>query len=192
MRKLLNTNQQIQKLSFFMQLAESRKDPDLLMKLGSIIIYEGVVESLAVQAARLLEQIILKAQLNKKEQPTFIPHDEAWFYDKQIYTRIILKEIKRFLPFMDINTGKKFDQEVIDFLKAANDFLDYRNSVIHRLGSPRTNLEDFISCCDKLIDIYKHVIKTNKIMFESLAPYRFSQKELNFFYGNKNEIKNKD
>jgi hypothetical protein len=188
--RLLDTNQQLKKLTFMMQLAEGKKDPDLLMKLGSIVIYEGIVEFTAIQAARLIEQIILKAQLRKKEQPAFTPHDDAWFYDEQISTRRILREIKKLLPFEDIDKGINYDQEVKDFLKAGNDFLNYRNSIIHRLGSPRTKLEDFIGCCDHLIDIYKQVITTNKTMFESLVPYRFSQKELHFFFGNTKDTKN--
>ncbi|GAI63762.1 unnamed protein product, partial [marine sediment metagenome] len=52
-----------------------------------------------------------------------------------------LKEIRKFLPFEDISTGQKYDKEVRDFLKTANEFLNYRNSLIHRLASPKTDLE---------------------------------------------------
>ncbi len=189
MGKVLNTDQQIQKLSFLMQLAEGSHDSDLLTKLGSIVIYHGLVEFFAIQAARLLEQIILKKQLYEKRQPTFAPHEDAWFYDKQISTRMILQEIKKFLPFEDISTRKKYDKEVKDFLKASNEFLNYRNSLIHRLASPKTDLEGIRHCCDKATQTYQKVIQTQKIMFETLAPYRFSQKEIDFFYGKKSEAK---
>ena len=189
MSKVLSTDQQIDKLNYLEQLAKGSHDTELLIKLGSVIIYNGLVEFYAVQAARLLEQIILKAQLYEKREPTFKPRDDTWFYDNQISTRRILKEIKRFLPFEDIKTGQKFDDEVINFLKAANKFLDYRNSLIHRLASPRTDLEDIRHCCDKITQIYQRVIQTQRIMFETLGPYRFSQREIELFYGKKGGIK---
>ena len=65
-----------------MQLAEGSHDSDLLTKLGAIVIYHGLVECFAIQAARLVEQIILKKQLYEKRQPTFVPHEDTWFYDK--------------------------------------------------------------------------------------------------------------
>ena len=183
MNELLNTDQQIQKLAFLAQLAEEGSDPELLAKLGSIVIYTGFVEFLAVQAARLLEQILLKSQRQQGKQPTFTPHEDAWFYDNRISTRRILKEIKRFLPFKDIKSGQKYDEEVRNFLKAANEFLGYRNSLIHRLASPRTDLEDIKHCCDKLTEIYQQVTQTQRIMFETLRPYRFSKKDIEYFYG---------
>ncbi len=192
MSKLLNTDQQIEKLSFLMQLAEGSHDSDLLTKLGAIVIYHGLVECFAIQAARLVEQIILKKQLYEKRQPTFVPHEDTWFYDKQITTRRILKEIRKFLPFEDISTGQKYDKEVRDFLKTANEFLNYRNSLIHRLASPKTDLEGIRHCCDKATQTYQKVIQTQKIMFETLAPYRFSQKEIDFFYGKNLRLKSKD
>ncbi len=189
MSKVLNTDKQIQKLSFLMKLAEGSNESDLLTKLGSIVIYNGLVEFFAVQAARLLEQIILKPQLQEKGQPTFVPHDDAWFYDKQISARRILKEIKKFLPFKNMSTGKNYDDEIRNFLQASNEFLDYRNSLIHRLASPKTDLEDIRHCCDRAIQIYQKVIETQKIMFEALAPYGFSKKETDFFYGKKPKTK---
>ena len=164
-------------------MAKGSHDTKLLNKLGSVVIYNGFVEFFAIQAARLLEQIILKTQLYEKREPTFKPRYDTWFYDNQISTRRILKEIKKFLPFEDIKTGQKFDEEVTNFLKAANKFLDYRNSLIHRLASPRTDLEDIKHCCDALIENYQRVIETQRIMFEALQPYRFSEKELELFYG---------
>ena len=189
MSKVLNTEQQIQKVNILEKLVKGEHDTGLLAKLGSVIIYNGLVEFYAVQAARLLEQIILKSHLHKKKRPTFTPHDDTWFYDNQISTRRILKEIKRFLPFEDIKTGQKFDDKVTNFLKSANEFLNYRNSLIHRLASPRTNLEDVGHCCDKVIQIYQRVVETHRTMCEALASYRFSEKEIEFFYGKKGEPK---
>ena len=183
MSEILNTDQQIQKLTFLEQLAKGKHDPELLAKLGSVVIYNGLLEIWAVQAARLLEQILLKSQLHEGKKPTFTPHEDAWFYDNQISTRRILKEIKRFLPFKDTKSGQKYDEEVKNFLKIANEFLDYRNSLIHRLASPRTDLEDIKYCCDKLIETYQQVTQSQRIMFETLRPYRFSEKEIEYFYG---------
>ncbi|GAI63763.1 unnamed protein product, partial [marine sediment metagenome] len=47
-------------------------------------------------------------------------------------------------------------------------------------------------CCDKATQTYQKVIQTQKIMFETLAPYRFSQKEIDFFYGKNLRLKSKD
>jgi hypothetical protein len=185
--KLLNTDQQIEKLNFLDKLAEGSQDSDLLDKLGSVIIYNGLVEFYAVQAARLLEQGILKSQLHEQKEPSFKPHEDSWFYDKQISTRRILKEIKKFLPLKDKNTGQEFDDEVTNFLKSANEFLNYRNSLIHRLASPRTDLEGVEHCVNKLIQIYQQVVQTHRIMFETLGPYRFSEKEIDFFYGKRRQ-----
>jgi len=182
--EILNTDQQIQKLAFLEQLAKERYDSELLAKLGSVVIYNGLVEFWAVQAARLLEQILLKSQLHEGKHLAFTPHEDAWFYDNQISTRRILKEIKRFLPLRDIKSGQKYDEEVSNFLKAASKFLDYRNSLIHRLASPRTDLEGIKHCCDKLIEIYQQVVQMQRIMFETLGPYRFSEKDVEYFYGN--------
>ena len=103
-----------------------------------------------------------------------------------------MKEIKKFLPFEDMNTGQKYDKEVRDFLKAANEFLNYRNSLIHRLASPRTDLEDVRHYCDKAIQIYKRVIQAQKTMFEAVAPYSFSEKEIKIFHCRKGEAKSND
>jgi len=183
MHNILNTDQQIQKLAFLEQLAKGKHDSELLAKLGSVVIYNGLVEIWAVQAARLLEQILLKSQLHEGKQPNFTPHEDVWFYDNQISTRTILKEIKRFLPLKDTKSGQKYDEEVENFLNEANEFLNYRNSLIHRLASPRTDLEDIKHCCDKLIEIYQQVVKKQGIMFETLGQYRFSEKEIEYFYG---------
>jgi hypothetical protein len=187
--KLLNIDQQIEKLNLLTQFAEGTLDSEILGRLGSMIIYSGLVELYAIQAARLLEQIILKSQLHERGQTTFKPHEDVWFYDNQISTRRILKEIKKFIPFEDSKTGQRYDKEVKEFIKASNEFLDYRNSLIHRMASPRTKIEDIRHCCDKIEQLYQEVTQYHRIMSENLGPYRFSEKEIEFFYGKGNENK---
>ena len=184
MKKVLNTDQQIQKLNFLEKLVKDEKDTGLLANLGSVLIYCGLVEFWAIQAARLVEQTILKAKLYEKRQLTFTPHEDCWFYDRRISTSRILKGLKKLLPsFKDARTGQKYDKEVKNFLTAANEFLSYRNALVHRLASPKINLEDIGRYCDKATQIYQRVVATHRAMCEALAPFRFSEKEIEFFYG---------
>ncbi len=189
MKKVLNTDQQIQKISILEKLAKGREESGLLAQLGSVLIYSGLVEFWAVQAARLHEQIILKSQLYEKKHPTFAPHDDTWFYDNQVSTRRILKEIKKFLPLKNTKAGQEFGYKVQNFLETANKFLDYRNALIHRMASPKTELEAIGTYCDKAVQLYQKVVKSHRIMCEALAPYRFSDREIEFFYGKRAEPK---
>jgi hypothetical protein len=187
----LSQKEQIEKLNFLAQLANERKAGNLADKLATFIIFNGFVDFHVIQAARLMEQIVLKSQLAQGKQPTFRPRGDDYFYNEQISTRRILKEIKKLLPVSDErNLGKNaiVNGRIDYFLKVANKFLDYLNAIIHRLGSPNTLLSDLDHCCDEALSYYEKVLTTQKEMFEILEPYGFSQKEINHFYDHWHEI----
>ncbi|MFH1836677.1 MAG: hypothetical protein ABH862_01005 [Candidatus Omnitrophota bacterium] len=89
-------NKQIEKISLLRELVDKNISKDLISKLGKFVIYSNEVEFFTIQAARLLEQIILKGQLGRRGKTTFIPHNDDWFYEeRKVKTRAILKELKK-------------------------------------------------------------------------------------------------
>lgn len=181
----LDSKKQIKKLNFLAELANSKRNGDLTSKLAAFTIFNGFIDFYSIQAARLIEQIILKAQLAENKPLVFSPHEDEWFYDNRVSTRRILKEIKKLLPFHDRKNPEK-DREINErtdnLLQLVNKFLDYRNAVIHRLGNPNTSLDDLINCCDRALDYYDKVRVAHREMVEILRPYRFSEKEIDYFY----------
>lgn len=74
----LNTTGQIKKLNEISKLAkDASSSKDVIKKLGSLVVYSGLVDFLVIQAARIFEQIILKYQLSKKGKPSFEPKDDS-------------------------------------------------------------------------------------------------------------------
>ena len=180
MKKNLTINEQIEKLNYLEK--DIQNDEELLHSIAYVLIYNGMVEFIAIQAIRLFEQIILKSQLAQNQKPIFEPHTDEWFYNKQVSTRKILKEIKKFLPLRNENNKEVFIHEINKFLKLGNDFLNIRNSIIHRLGNPKTSLRDIRKNCTILTKIYKDFLVAQKEIFKKLQPYRFSEKEIRHFY----------
>src|SRR5882724_10291377 len=83
----LDTDQQIDKLQQAMRLAEeAAASGETASRLGALVLYAGVVDFLAIQAARLVEQIVLKGQLAKGQQPAFMPNDDSFFYQRKMST----------------------------------------------------------------------------------------------------------
>jgi hypothetical protein len=189
MRKILTTQEQLKKLSALHALADKgRSSPKPLERLGALALDAGFVDFLVIEAARLLEQIILKGRVASSGPPGFVPHDEQYFYDKQISTRDILKEIKKFLPFEAPNTEGKLEAERITKLAGAMvekglSFLNYRNSLLHHIGSPKTPYDKVFELCDKAIAAYEEFLVAHRDYFEAAAPYRFSEDEMRLFYG---------
>jgi hypothetical protein len=190
-KKLLSTDEQIDKLTYLTTIANAAAtEPELIKRLGAITIYAGEVDFVAIQVARLVEQIMLKAALAEGRQPSFQPHDDTYFYDNQIDTRLILNGIKELLPF---RSGDPEEQEAAarvnelagKFLKAAHGFLNYRNAVIHHIGSPKKTLDDINALCDKAIAAFREVWALQKEFFEAAAPYRFGPRELEYFYSSR-------
>ena len=87
-----NTEKQIDKLQSAMRLAEKAAvSSDVASRLGALLLYAGVVDFLVIQAARLVEQIVLKGQLSEGKTPSFKPNEDSFFYDKKVSTGRTLK-----------------------------------------------------------------------------------------------------
>ena len=190
-KKLLSTDEQIAKLTHLTAIAEAAaSEPELIKRLGAVMIYAGEVDFIAIQAARLVEQIMLKAALTEEKEPPFQPHDDTYFYDNQVSTRLILKGIEKLLPFRSVHPEEddaagRVNQLTSRFLQAAHDFLNYRNAIIHHLASPKKTLDDIDALCDKAIATFHRVWDSQRDFFEAAGPYRFGPRELEYFYGDR-------
>jgi len=99
MSKELNTDEMIKKLNILTSLAKEKEtSKNIVDRLGVVMIYSSMVDFYLIQVARLAEQIILKTQL-LDGAVTFQPHEDSWFFDRQIRSRRIISEIKKLLPF---------------------------------------------------------------------------------------------
>lgn len=191
MKRILSTDEQIPKLKHATQLANTAAtSPDIDRRLGALVLYAGIVDFLVIQAARLIEQIILKGQLAEGKEPTFQPHQDTYFYDSKISTGFILKGIRKQLPFHspDLSTTSEADKSntlATKMLDAGFDFLNCRNLVIHQIGNPERTFNQVIKICDRGIKAYHKFREAHKEFFEAAAPYRFGEKELEYFYGKK-------
>ncbi len=189
-RKIISTDEQIQKISKLQKLAnEAVKSKEIIERLGGITVYAGIADYLAVQSARLLEQIILKSELSQHKQPSFQPKDDSYFYDKRVSTRSIVKEIRRFLP-VSVCDGSLHDiqrvNEVVEiYLCATEDFLDYRNALLHHMCSPKTTEISISDLIEKTITSFVKMRQSHQNFFETWGPYRFGLNEMEYFYGNK-------
>lgn len=96
----LDHKEQVQKLELATRLVdEATKSTDVDRHLGALLLCAGIVDFMAIQAARLVEQIVLKGQLANNKNPTSQPHEDTYFYDNRVSTRVIFKEIRKLLPF---------------------------------------------------------------------------------------------
>lgn len=188
---MLNTDQQLDKLNKFDKLAAgSIQSPDVIKKLGAFTIYAGMADFMAIQSARLLEQVILKAQLVKREKPTFHPHEDTYFYDARVSTRRILKEIQKFLPFqihpsstpVSRDEVEKINKAAKEYINKAYSFLDYRNPLLHQIGNPKKSSEEIERLIHKGLVAYQEMVVAHRIFFELIHPYRFGEKEISHFY----------
>jgi hypothetical protein len=189
-RKKLNTDQIIEKLNKIVKLAsEATASEDFVRKLGGITLYAGMADFLAIQSARLLEQVILKAQLAEGGEPSFKPHEDTYFYDEQVRTRRIVKEIEKFLPFRIPNSNdlsgdvEKINNLAKAYIKSTEKFLNYRNAIVHHIGSPQKTCDDIVKLVDKAKVAYQDMEAAHRLFFESIQPYRFGPNEINYFYG---------
>ena len=184
----LNQSDQIKKLNHFTKKAKDNENSDNnLIKLG-IVVYAASVDFTLIQAARLAEQIILKCQLVEGKVRSK-PHEDNWFFDKQIRSRRITSEIKKLLPFKAQNDQQKenlINEKIKNFLSSSNQFLTQRNKVFHHLLSSKGSIEEIEEYINNTIKKYKEFEKTQKEFFDILQPYRFSEKEIQYFYKNSN------
>ena len=187
----LDTDQQIDKLQQAMRLAEqAAASSDIAARLGALVLYAGVVDFLAIQAARLVEQIVLKGQLAEGKQPTFTPNGDSFFYQRKVSTARILKGIRRFLPFVDPTGNSSGEAACISKLaeemtQRGLAFLDHRDPLLHQIGNPSRTFDDVLSLVDPAIAAYHAFREAHKSFFETAGPYRFGPAELAYFYGTK-------
>ena len=188
MSKKLSFTDQIKKLDLLTKKAKLReKSTNIVDKIGVVTIYSSAIDFALIQAGRLLEQIILKKQLSTGT-PTFKPHEDDWFFDQQIRSRKIITEIKKCLPF---TTTKSEEEDIVkninelgkEFLKESDKFLTLRNKLMHHLFSPKYDLNKILLTTEKTILQYHKVIDTYKNFTQVVYPYRFSDKEIKYFYG---------
>lgn len=178
---------QITKLEMAERLAlDASKSGDIDRRLGGFLIYSGIVDFIAIQAARLIEQIILKSELADGKQPSFQPKEDDYFYDQHISTRAILKGIRNLLPFNSASEperAKTITDLARQMVGLGLRFLQYRNPIVHSIGDPRRKFEGIVSLCDNAIVTYGRFREAHTAFFTAAAPYRFSEKELQYFYG---------
>jgi len=190
MPKELNTDEMIKKLNILTDLAKEKvTSKNIIDRLGVVTVYSSMVEFDLIQAARLTEQIILKKQF-LDGTVGFEPHEDSWFFDQQIRSRKIISEIKKILPFkavkpQDENVAKKVTESIEDFLSVADKCLTSRNLIFHHLVNPKKNLKDIEMEIEKTITNFHKVTEAHRKFFELAQPYRFSEKEIQYFYGNK-------
>ena len=188
----MTTDEQIEKLKEVLRIAnEAAVSDDIVRKMGAVTLYAGLVDFYTIQAARLLEQVILKSQLAAGEKPRFAPRPDSYFYDNRVDTRRIVSIIKKeLLPFRTGNSSSVeaanqaniFAQE---WIKKTNKFLNHRAKIIHHLGSPKMTLGELNTLCDKAILAYDDFQRAHTAFFEAVQPYRFGMKELQYFYGSR-------
>jgi len=189
MNRILSVEEQIQKLETAERLAnEASKSPDIDRRLGAFLIYAGIMDFMTIQAARLMEQIILKGQLAEGKKPTFQPRPDTYFYDHRIRTGFILKGIRKLLPFTSPEPSQAGEAKRInDLAKRMIDdgfkFLNYRNPIIHDIGNPTKTFEDVIALCDQANAAFHKFREAHTAFLKAAGPYRFGEKELEYFYG---------
>ncbi|MCH8915821.1 MAG: hypothetical protein IIA82_08280 [Thaumarchaeota archaeon] len=189
MTKELTTDEKIKKLNYLSKLAKEKENSkDIIEKIGIVTVYSSMVDFTLVQAARLVEQVLLKGKLAEGKEITLQPHGDLWFFEHQVRSRAILKEIKKLLPFKatkpeDEDKAKFVNNSVKDFITISDKFLTARNSIIHHILNPKKDMKKVESDLKKTITLFHKFMEIQKNFFEVAQPYRFSKKEMEFFYG---------
>jgi hypothetical protein len=167
---------------------EAASSPDIVKRLGAVVLLAGMVDFAAIQAARLIEQIVLKGQLSEGKEPTFRPSEDSFFYSSKVSTRRIFKVIHKVLPFRGKSEPHAKDAEKINklgsaMLQAGHAFLDCRDPLLHQIGNPARTFDEVMALVDTTIGCYHKFIAVHREFFEVAAPYRFGPAELARFYG---------
>ena len=189
----LDHKEQVQKLELATRLVdEATKSTDVDRHLGALLLCAGIVDFMAIQAARLVEQIVLKGQLANNKNPTFQPHEDTYFYDNRVSTRVIFKEMRKLLPFSvadpaSANKAAQVTELCRQMIEAGLKFLNYRNPVVHHIGNPKKSFDDLIALCEKSLSASPKFNDAHRAFMEAAAPFRFSEKELIHFYGEENQ-----
>lgn len=190
MSKELNIDETIKKLSMLTDLAKKKEtSKNIIDRLGVVTVYSNMADFYLIQTARLAEQIILKKQF-LDGNVRFWPHEDSWFFDQQIKSRRIISVIKKILPFkavkpQDEEGAKKVTELTKDLLSIAGKYLTSRNLIFHHLANPKKTLKDIETEIEKTITNFHKFTKAHRKFFELAQPYRFSEKEMQYFYGNK-------
>jgi len=103
-------------------------------------------------------------------------------------TRTIIMEWKRKLPFTPAGETKKEDVEMVNeqtktFIKSVEKFLKLRNQLIHHIGSPKKSVDDIEALCERIFKSFDKCMIGHRAFFETAGQFRFSEKEILFFYG---------
>ncbi|MBI5133304.1 MAG: hypothetical protein HZA83_01190, partial [Thaumarchaeota archaeon] len=151
MDQVSERDKQIQKIEKVLKLAgDAEKSEDICKRFGAFLLYAGLMDFFIIQAARLLEQIVLKDQLNKGQYPSFKPNEDIDFYRSYNYkksSRNILNGIRKMLPFKHHDpTHAKEAAQTTDLANKMIDlglnFFHHRDRVVHHIGNPEKSFED--------------------------------------------------
>jgi len=190
-QEFLSTDEQVAKLSKLHDKAtEAVKSNNLIEKLGGITIFAGITEFYVIQVARLIEQVILKSELAQNKNPSFQPKDDSYFYDERVSTRTIIKVIEKFFPFK-LHGNSEGDESKINavakkYLESVGKFLNYRNALLHHIGSPKISENKIFELIQKSIDSFFTTMESQQEFFKTWQPFRFGSNELKYFYNPKN------
>lgn len=193
MVRVLSTDEQIKKLEAAERLAnDASRSADIDRRLGALLLYAGIVDFIAIQAARLVEQIILKGQLAEGKKPTFQPKPNTYFYNRRIRTRFILKGIRKLMPFESPDPNEAGEaKRITDLANRMVDlglkFLNYRDPIVHHIGNPAKTFEDLVVLCDQAKAVFYEFREAHTAFFEAASPYRFGERELEYFHGKRDQ-----
>ena len=157
-----------------------------LEKMGGLAIVAGIVDFLAIQAARALEQVIIKADIaqgceNFRITDPGAPHEDYWFYDHRISTRRILKETKKYI--MIANCEPDIKKHVEDMCEHGENFLNDRITAIHYVGNPRISKEKMEEAVNRAFDSFGIFQDAFALFRSKIHNYTFSDVERKKFYG---------
>ncbi|NYZ76941.1 hypothetical protein H0O02_01345 [Candidatus Micrarchaeota archaeon] len=170
--------EQMGKLNFLVKEADGAfSGGDVTARIGACTIYAGIMELLTIQAAKLMEQIILKSQLHKGKNVAFTPHDDSFFYGEKVGTRRILIAISETLPFRASGKTREEDAAKINglakrFIDSGHGFLDLRNTLIHHMGNPEKNLGDIENSCLRIKESFEKFSAAQKEFVLAAQPFR--------------------
>ena len=171
----MDTVEQIEKLKKVELLANNASESmHLDRRLGAFLLYAGLTDFMAIQAARLVEQIVLKGQLADGKEPTFHPHPDTYFYNHAISTRLIFRGIRKFLPFKPGSGGADEANRITTLANRMIDaglmFSAHRNRIVHHIGSPAMTLESLVALIDQASAAYREFREAQKHLHEDCGP----------------------
>ena len=187
-KRKITIEENITKLNHFIDIAkEAEKSEDFATKLGALTIYAGMVDFSAIQAAKVLEQVILKSQIKINKRPSFKPKSDEYFYNFQVPSRRIGRVISSHLPFRPLaGTNEEKAQEITSkakiFLESLNNFLNYRNTLVHHLGNSKFSKEYLYELLNKAISKYKEYVMAHEEFMDIIAPYTLTKEQKEELY----------